>query len=53
MTKLKCPNCTTSEYVKYTGNDKPSESGEMYDVKIYKCEKCGIEFDDEEIKWHS
>ena len=43
-----CPDCKTNNAVEYD-SDKPSESGEMYDVKVYKCYQCGCEFDEEEI----
>lgn len=49
MSVPKCPDCKTNEFVDYSGEDRPSESGEMYDVKVYKCHKCQCEFDEEEI----
>ena len=47
--KPKCPECKTNEFMEYSGDDKPSESGEMYDVKIYKCHKCHEEFDEDNL----
>jgi hypothetical protein len=46
--KPKCPECKFEE-MEYTGDDRPSESGEMYDVKVYKCPKCLCEFDEDEL----
>jgi len=43
-----CPDCKTNEFVDYSGDDRLSESGEIYDVKVYKCHKCECEFDEEE-----
>lgn len=45
-----CPDCKTAEFMEYTGEDRPSESGEMYDVKVYKCHKCHGEFDEDELE---
>lgn len=47
--EIKCPECKSNESVEYIGEDRPSESGEMYDVRVYKCYKCDIEFDTDEI----
>ena len=44
MTAPPCPDCKTNEFVDYSGEDKPSESGEMYDVKVFTCHKCTAEF---------
>ena len=46
--KPKCPDCKTDIEVEYEGDTRPSNSGEMYEVKVYKCYKCNIEFDEEE-----
>lgn len=45
-----CPECKTNEFMEYTGEDRPSESGEMYDVRVYKCHKCGEEFDEDSLE---
>ena len=43
---MQCPDCKTKmDWI----DDKPSESMEMYDVKVYQCPKCGVELDGEEI----
>ena len=48
----KCPDCKSNEEVEYTGDDKLTESGELYYDKVYKCYKCGIEFtEDEDYLW--
>ncbi len=45
--KYKCPDCK----VELTHEDERlSSSGEMYEVKVYKCYKCGAEFDEEELE---
>ena len=45
----KCPECKSSDEVEYTGEDRLSESGELYYVPVYKCYKCNLEFDKEEV----
>lgn len=50
MISPKCPECKTAEFMEYTGEDRPSESGEMYDVRVYKCHKCGEEFDTDNLE---
>lgn len=35
--------------MEYTGEDRPSKSGELYYVKVYKCYKCESEFDEEDL----
>lgn len=47
---MKCPECKTAEFMEYTGEDRPSESGEMYNVQVYKCHKCHAEFDTDELE---
>ena len=43
---MKCPDCKIKlEY----SDERPSESWENYDVKVYKCPKCGIELDEDEL----
>lgn len=43
----KCIECD-SEDIQFTGT-KMSESGELYEVKMYVCNKCECEFDEETI----
>jgi len=43
-----CPECMYEELV-YTG-DRMSESGEHYDVGVYECPKCKVEFDTDELE---
>lgn len=47
----KCPNCDFNEELVYSGDDRPSESGEMYYVKVYECCACGCEYDDDELEY--
>lgn len=42
----RCPKCEAHDY-EIVGQ-KWSESGELYEVNINKCNKCGFEFDDDE-----
>ena len=49
MNEPKCPDCKTNESVDYSGEDRLSESGELYYDKVYKCHKCGIDFTEDEI----
>ena len=44
----KCPDCKSELYVVYDGEDRPSESGELYEDKVYTCKKCNIEFTEDE-----
>lgn len=44
---MKCPDCKCE--LSYDGEVRPSESGEMYDVKVLKCYKCGCEWDEDEL----
>lgn len=45
--KPDCQNCKTDEFMEYTGEDRLSESGELYYVRIYKCYKCECENEEE------
>ena len=52
---MNCPECKSNKTVEdffkdveYTGEDRLSESGELYYDKVYKCFKCGIEFTEDE-----
>ena len=47
--KVLCPHCHTDDETYYTGDTKMSESGELYEVKIYACPKCDETFDEDEI----
>jgi len=42
----RCPECESHDLEPIAS--KWSESGEMYEVVIFRCNKCGREFDEEE-----
>lgn len=46
--KVRCPECRSDDIEIY--EEKLSESGELYYVKIYKCYNCEAEFDEEESR---
>jgi uncharacterized protein with PIN domain len=44
--EMMCPDCKIK--LEHT-DEKMSESGELYEVKVYKCPKCEVEFDEDEL----
>lgn len=43
---MKCPDCKIKLDVV---DERLSESGELYEVRVFKCPKCEVEFDEDEL----